>query len=72
MKKLLSLFLVIAVASVFAEAPKKISVFVINRTNVQGMEQAMDAVRDQLVASLAEVEGFAIMDTTMAAEQFKT
>jgi len=50
---------------------KKIAVFVQNRTRVAGMDDEMDGVRDRLAAALAEIEGFAVMDSAQIADTFR-
>ena len=51
-------------------APKKIAVFVQNRTRVAGMDDEMDGVRDRLSAALAEVDGFEVVDSAQVADSF--
>ena len=51
-------------------APRKIAVFVQNRTRVAGMDDEMDGVRDRLCAALAEVDGFAVVDSAQVADAF--
>ncbi len=51
-------------------APRKIAVFVQNRTRVAGMDDEMDGVRDRLGAALAEVDGFAVVDSAQVADAF--
>ena len=50
---------------------KKIAVFVQNRTRVDGRDDEMDGVRDRLAAALAEIEGFAVMDSAQVADTFR-
>ena len=52
-------------------ALKKIAVFVQNRTRVPGMDDEMDGLRDRLAAALAEVDGFAVMDSAQVADTFR-
>ena len=52
-------------------APKKIAVFVQNRTRVAGMDDEMDGVRDRLSAALAEVDGFEVVDSAQVADSFR-
>ena len=51
---------------------KKIAVFVQNRTRVAGMDDEMDGLRDRLAAALAEIEGFAVMDSAQVADTFRS
>jgi len=51
-------------------APKKIAVFVQNRTRVAGMDDEIDGVRDRLGAALAEVDGFEVVDSAQVADAF--
>jgi len=66
MKRLLMLAMA-AVATAGLAADKKIAVFVQNRT-----QTAIDvgAVRERFIAGLAEVDGFAVVDSTMATDAF--
>ena len=50
---------------------RKITVFVQNRTRVPGMDDEVDGVRDRLAAALAEIEGFAVMDSAQVADTFR-
>lgn len=50
---------------------KKIAVFVQNRTRVAGMDDEVDGVRDRLSASLAEVDGLAIVDSAQVVDTFR-
>ena len=50
---------------------KKIAVFVQNRTRVPGMDDEVDGVRDRLATALAEIEGFAVMDSAQVADTFR-
>lgn len=72
MKKLLLVMLALsALAGLSAEEPKKIAVFVQNRTRVPGMDDEVDGIRDRLTAALAEVDGFAVMDSAQVADSFR-
>ena len=50
---------------------KTIAVFVQNRTRLPGMDDEVDGVRDRLSAALAEVDGFAVMDSAQVADTFR-
>ena len=50
---------------------KKIAVFVQNRTRVPGMDDEVDGVRDRLATALAEIEGFAVLDSAQVADTFR-
>ena len=52
-------------------APKKIAVFVQNRTRLAGMDDEVDGVRDRLSAALAEVDGLSVMDSAQVADTFR-
>ncbi|MBP5284969.1 MAG: PEGA domain-containing protein [Kiritimatiellae bacterium] len=54
-----------------ATETKTIAVFVQNRTKVAGMDDEVDGVRDRLAAALAEVDGFAVMDSAQVADTFR-
>ena len=75
MKKILSvacaaLLGAAAPAQVQDAAPRKIAVFVQNRTRVAGMDDEIDGVRDRLGAALAEVDGFEVVDSAQVADAF--
>ena len=50
---------------------RKVAVFVQNRTKVAGMDDEVDGIRDRLAAALAEVDGFAVMDSSEVADTFR-
>lgn len=52
-------------------ALKTIAVFVQNRTRVPGMDDEIDGVRDRLASALAEIDGFAVVDSSMVADTFR-
>ena len=52
-------------------APKKIAVFVQNRTRLAGMDDEVDGVRDRLSAALAEIDGLSVMDSAQVADTFR-
>ena len=52
-------------------APKKIAVFVQNRTKLAGMDDEVDGVRDRLSAALSEVENLAVVDSAQVADTFR-
>ncbi len=68
---------VFAVASLLgaelSSAPelKKVAVFVKNNTKVPGMDDQVDGIRDRLAAALAEVDGFAVLDSAQIADTFR-
>ena len=79
MKTVLSTFFaafaaVAPIVDVVAEsvtAPKKVAVFVLNRTRVPGMDDETEGVRDRLSASLAEVDGLSVVDSALVADTYK-
>jgi hypothetical protein len=74
MKKLLIVaFAALAAVTVVAQEAelKKIAVFVQNRTNVPGMDDEVDGIRDRLAAALAEVKGFSVVDSAQVADTFR-
>ena len=54
-----------------AAVQRKIAVFVQNRTRVAGMDDEVDGVRDRLAAALAEIDGFAVVDSAQVADTFR-
>ena len=50
---------------------RTIAVFVQNRTKVAGMDDEVDGIRDRLAAALAEVDGFAVVDSAQVADAFR-
>ncbi len=52
-------------------APKKIAVFVQNRTRLAGMDDEVDGVRDRLSSALAEIDGLSVMDSAQVADTFR-
>jgi len=69
MKKLL--FLALAIVTMGAWADVRVAVFVQNRTKVPGMDDAIDGIRDRLTASMSEVEGFSVIDSSQVADTFR-
>ena len=51
-------------------ADKKIAVFVQNKSGVQALDSQLGNVRERIVAAFAEVEGFQVVDSTLAADAF--
>lgn len=51
--------------------PKKIAVFVQNRTRIAGMDDEVDGVRDRLSSALAEIDGLSVMDSAQVADTFR-
>lgn len=70
MKKFL-MAAVLAVTALGALAETRVAVFVQNRTKVPGMDDAVDGIRDRLAAALAEVDGFAVLDSAQIADTFR-
>ena len=69
MKKLLSLACAALALSGFA-ADKKIAVFVQNKSGVPALDAQIGNIRERIVAAFAEVDGFQVVDSTLAAEAF--
>ncbi len=63
----------VAPAKPAAAAPelKKVAVFVKNNTNVRGMDDEVDGIRDRLAAAMAEVDGFSVLDSSQIADTFR-
>ena len=72
MKKLMLALLALSALVAVAEGEtRKVAVFVQNRTRVPGMDDEVDGIRDRLTAALAEVDGFAVMDSSQVADSFR-
>ncbi|MGN0833329.1 MAG: PEGA domain-containing protein, partial [Kiritimatiellia bacterium] len=72
MRKLLLVMLALsALVGLAEEEPRRIAVFVQNRTRVPGMDDEVDGIRDRLAAALAEVDGFAVLDSAQVADSFR-
>ena len=69
MKRLLSLACAALGLSGFA-ADKKIAVFVQNKSGVPALDAQIGNIRERIVAAFAEVDGFQVVDSTLAAEAF--
>jgi len=50
--------------------PKKVAVFVQNRTRVPGMDDEVDGIRDRLAAALAATDAVIVMDSAEVADSF--
>lgn len=75
MKNPLSLALALAVsASAFCglAADRRIAVFVQNKSGVPALDAQTDGIRERIAAAFAEVEGFQVVEATLAADAFKT
>jgi len=77
MNKLLMLLALSAVlcplSGAFAQATnvQKVAIFVKNNTRVPGMDDEVDGIRDRLAVAMAEVEGFAVLDSAQIADTFR-
>lgn len=72
MKKILTLLLAGAALCGFSADVKKIAVFVQNKSGEPALDAQTDGIRERIVAAFAEVEGFQVVDATLAADAFKT
>lgn len=72
MKKIIAMFLSVAALCGFGADAKKIAVFVQNKSGVPALDAQTDGIRERIVAAFAEVDGFQIVDATLAADAFKT
>jgi len=66
----------IAAGAAFGEEAKaasacKVAVYVKNNTNVRGMDDEVDGIRDRLSVALAEVDGFSVLDASQVADSFR-
>lgn len=52
-------------------APKKIAVFVQNRTKVAGMDDEMDGIRDRLAAAIAGTGELEVVDSAFSVDTFR-
>lgn len=74
MKKiLLSAVVAMAVFGAMAQelAPKKVAVFVQNRTKVAGMDDEMDGIRDRLAAAIAGTGELEVVDSAFSVDTFR-
>ncbi len=71
MKRTLTLVCALAALCGVA-ADKKIAVFVQNKSGVPALDAQTDGIRERIVAAFAEVEGFQVVDATLAADAFKS
>lgn len=69
MKKMLACLFAAAALCGFAEV-KKIAVFVQNKSAVPALDAQIDGIRERIVAAFAEVEGFQVIDSTLARDAF--
>ena len=68
-KQILSLaFAALALCGLAAD--KKIAVFVQNKSGVPALDAQLGNVRERIVAAFAEVDGFQVVDSTLAADAF--
>ncbi len=68
--KILSLaFAALALAGLAADN-KKIAVFVQNKSGIPALDAQLGNVRERIVAAFAEVDGFQVVDASLAAEAF--
>ena len=51
-------------------ADKKIAVFVQNKSGIPALDTQLGNVRERIVAAFAEVDGFQVVDSTLAADAF--
>ena len=70
MKKFMIMLMSVATVCGFG-ADKKIAVFVQNKSGVPALDAQIDGIRERIVAAFAEVDGFQIVDATLAADAFK-
>jgi len=65
--------MVVSVACVFAQevTPKKVAVFVQNRTRVAGMDDEMDGIRDRLGAAIAGTGELTVVDSSFSVDTFR-
>ncbi len=69
MKKLVALVCAMFALCGFA-ADKKIAVFVQNKSGVAALDAELGGIRERIVAAFAEVEGFQVVDATLAADAY--
>lgn len=62
---------VLSVTVLAQEAPKKVAVFVQNRTNIKGMDDEIDGIRDRLTAALASTDAISVVDSSQVADSFR-
>ena len=72
MKKLLAVVLAFAaLCGSAADNLKKIAVFAQNKSAVRALDAQVPAIRERIVAAFAEVDGFQVVDSTLASESFE-
>lgn len=75
MKKILAIAFASALAlggfAADAAGVKKIAVFAQNKSAVRALDAQVPAIRERIVAAFAEVDGFQIVDSTLASESFE-
>ena len=75
MKKILAVALASALAlggfAADAAGIKKVAVFAQNKSAVRALDAQVPAIRERIVAAFAEVDGFQIVDSTLAADAFE-
>ncbi len=69
MKKILAVAFVVLALCGFA-ADKTIAVFVQNKSGVPALDAQLGGIRERIVAAFAEVDGFQVIDSTLAADAF--
>lgn len=74
MKKILSILFTMALAafSLHAAETKKIAVFAQNKSGMPALDAQLGNIRERIVAAFAEVDGFQVVDSTLAADAFLT
>ncbi len=71
MKRFMIMLMSVATMCGFG-ADKKIAVFVQNKSGVPALDAQTDGIRERIAAAFAEVEGFQIVDSTLATDAFKS
>ena len=72
MKKILSILftMILAAFSLQAAETKKIAVFAQNKSGMPALDAQLGNIRERIVAAFAEVDGFQVVDSTLAADAF--
>ena len=71
MKKLIAiLWVVLAAAALQAGEPRKVAVFVQNRTRVPAMAEQVDAIRERIIGALSEVPDMMVIDSTLTLDAY--
>jgi len=70
MKRIVMMFAAAAALCGFA-ADRKVAVFVQNKSNVPSLSGQTESIRERIVGAFSEVDGFQIVDSTLALEAFK-